>query len=375
MCVYFLFVGAYSYTWPDYFNSDLLRSFPQIEFYGTMSFFDALVYDVRLPAKNFLFWLFGSLHLVRMVPAISTATVYAVAGYITCDTAVRYNGEKYIGTVFLIQLFLLPYVSLINNIRNVFGLVLVILAAYLDIVKGKRNIFVCFCYLFGTLMHVSVYPLILFRMFSWLGKKYFELFLFGQLFFAAIVFKIYELRSVFAVGGSFGIIIQSFLRKLNGYLLNTTGVGAVKYLNEGIFSARTFIVAGLVFALAMIWYAVRSKDYCFRDDKRFYSFIGMIATMAITFHFFMLVPNYWRFAAAFNAAIGMLYIPLLCSYNSLSFILKLLFRIHLLLVPLVLLFYVTAYFRAFYYSDWILDLLTTNYITIICDLVQSLLNL
>jgi hypothetical protein len=376
MCIYFLFIGAYSYEPDAFYNFDLIRYFPQIESYGSLSLGEALEYDVTSPAKSMLFWFFGSLQMKHMVPALTTATVYAVAGYITCDTAERYNGKQYIGWCFLIQLILLPYVSIINNIRNVFGLALVVLAVYLDIVKGKRNIFVYFCYLFGSLMHLSVVILVLFRLASFIGKNYFDLFMYGALFFAASVFKVYELRSLFAFGGSLGIAIQSIIIKLNAYLLDTTNSGAVKYLREGVFTSRTFIVVSVFLSLLVIRYAIRSKNRLFQDDKRLYAFAGMTALITITFHFFMLVPNYWRFAAALNVMVGIIYIPLLCGYKGLTVFPKLLFCASLAIVPIVLFFHAIAFLRSLYNSPtWPIDFLTTNYVTILFDLVQGIVNI
>ena len=148
MLVYVLFVGAYCYIPGTNSNVDLVRYFPEVELYGEMSLSEAFSYaDDVLYARDFLFWLCGHLHATHLVPAITTAAVYGVAGYISCDSAERCDAKRYIGGILLFQLMMLPYISIINNIRNVSGFSLIILAAYLDIVKQKKTIWVWLCYL------------------------------------------------------------------------------------------------------------------------------------------------------------------------------------------------------------------------------------
>ena len=103
--VYFLLIGAYAWEPPSYqINFDLIRYIPEIEKYGGLSLQEAFSkYNDILYARDFLFWIFGSLKIPHMVPAVTTATVYAISFYITCDTAERYNKENYIGFLLLFR--------------------------------------------------------------------------------------------------------------------------------------------------------------------------------------------------------------------------------------------------------------------------------
>lgn len=373
MCINFVFMGAYAYTPDPSSNEDLIRYFPQIEYIALLPFEEALTYGGRgLIAQNLFFWIFGSLHMIHMVPAISTATVYSIAGYITCDTAERYNAKKYIFIVFLLQLVILPYHSIICNVRNVFGLSIVLLAVYLDLAKGKRSLFVWFCYIFGTLMHLSVAILIVFRIVCILGEKYFEEFVLGQALFATIVFNIYELRSLFSFGGALGNAIQTAIRKLNFYLTSTTHVGAVKYLRQSIFSTRTLMVIGAVLAVLIVWYVIRSKSTFFYDSKSLYVFVSFIAMTTISFHFFMMIPNYWRFAATLYVAIGILFIPLLRNYGRFSFIPKLLLVASILIGPAMLLFQIRLSLGLTNLTGWMFGTLTSNYILVLFDFIKGM---
>ena len=381
MCINFVFVYAYSYT-PDIgSNEDLIRYFSDIEFYGTLSFVEALTYaGGALFSQYVYFWLFGSMNMMHLIPAISTSTVYAVAGYITCDTAERYNSERYIALVFLFQLIMLPFHSIIVNVRNVFALSLIILAVYLDVIKGKRNIFVWFCYIFGSLLHLTTFSLIIFRVFSVLGKKYFGAIVLGQLLFGIFTSKIYEWGSVLSFDGAIGVSFTTIIKKLVFYLNDIHSSGASKYLSLPwsdptiLFRLLTVIVAA--FIVLIIYNVLRTNNYWnswFRDDQRYYAFVGMIAVTTIMLHFLFNTPNYWRFGSAVIVTIGMLLIPMFCYYRQLTLLPRILLYGNFLLLPIM--FWVQFIFlrRLSNFSDWIMEAFTTNYMTILIDLVNAII--
>ena len=376
MCLNLIFVGAYSYV-PEFgSNWDLTRYFPTIEFYGTLPLLDALTYEGgALFSQYFYFWLFGSMHMMHLVPAISTTTVYAVAGYITCDTAERYNGKKYIILIILLQWVVMPYQSIIDNVRNVFGLSLITLAVYLDIVKGKRSAFIYFLYVFGCMMHLSACILILFRIVSVWAKKCFEIVILSQVLFAIIITRIYEWGNTLSYIGFVGVSIRMIIVKLNNYLNNTTNPGAIKYLTLSWADAtnllRLVMVVGALLAVIIVLYALRKKKSWFKDDNNLYAYVGMIALTVITFHIFFLVPNYWRFGTILYVVIGVVLIPLLCANKNLSLLPKSLLYGNLLLLPIAVRTQEVMLRRLPNIIDWSFDALTTNYFTILFDFIKG----
>lgn len=379
MCINFVFVCAYSYI-PDIgSNEDLIRYFSEIEFYGTLPLEEALSHAGGvLLSHYFYFWLFGSMNMMHLIPAISTSTVYAVAGYITCDTAERYNSKQYIVVVFLFQLIMLPFCSLINNVRNVFALSLIILAVYLDVIKGKRNFFVWFCYTFGSLLHLTAFTLIIFRVFSVLGKKYFGAIVLSQLFFAIIASKIYEWGSVLFFDGAIGVSFATIIRKLGNYLYNIKTPGASKYLSlpwsDPTIIFRLLTVMMVAFTVLIIYNVLRTNNNWnswFRDDHRYYAFVGMIGVTTIMLHFLFYTPNYWRFGSAVIVTIGMLLIPMFCYYRQLTLFPKMLLYGNFLVLPIMFWVQFIFFRRLTNFSDWIMEAFTTNYMTILIDLVNS----
>lgn len=372
MFVYVLFIGAYCYTPMNGSNVDLVRYFPEIEAYGQLTLKEALTYnDDILFARDILFWICGKLQVPHLVPAITTATVYGVAGYITCDTAERYNYINHIGLILIVQFFMLPYFSIINNIRNVFGFSLIILAAYLDIIKKRKGIFIWFCYVAGGLMHLSCFVLVVFRVLCKLAEKMFEVLLFFPVVFSSIIFFIYNNRALISIGGSLGSSIQLIIRKLYIYLTNSSSAYALKVLDSRAYMANRLLMMAAVFlGLVLIYYGIRYNKSYFHDDKRFYVFSGMIAMMTLANNVFVL-PNYWRFAAAYYVVFGFVIIPFLTKIGESNLLVKLLTKSTIAIAPLGLLIQLWQV-RGFDFKGWGLDMLLTNYLTIAFQVFKGL---
>ncbi len=373
MLVYVLFVGAYCYIPGTNSNVDLVRYFPEIELYGEMSLSEAFSYaDDVLYARDFLFWLCGHLHATHLVPAITTAAVYGVAGYISCDSAERCDAKCYIGGILLFQLMMLPYISIINNIRNVSGFSLIILAAYLDIVKQKKTIWVWLCYLCGATMHLSCFVLLVFRILSRLSKKLFEAVLLLPLVFSSLIYLLYDYSSAIAFGGAIGNSIQTVIRKLYKYLTNTNTTYAIKAQTSQIFILnRVTMMFGVILALILIYYGIRNRKKLFGEDLRFHAFLGMIASMTLASNVFA-VPNYWRFAAAFYVAAGCLFVPLMKHRRQLTFPIRLTLDASLLLGPLGL-FVQYWQARTYGYGQWAIRIVLTDYLTIAYDIIKGII--
>ncbi|MBR0212718.1 MAG: EpsG family protein, partial [Alphaproteobacteria bacterium] len=234
--MYALFIGAYVFEPPprNYINDlDLAVYLPMIEDFGKLSLIEAFQkYNDGLYARDFIFWFFGTIQAPHMIPAITTSTVYAVAFYITCDTAARYNSERYIPIIVLFQISMLPYFTIVNNVRNVFSLALVVLAVYLDLVRKKSFLFVFFCYIFGCLMHLSTAVLIVFRVFCLPLKNCFELVFVLPVIFKPLVDIIYSTNIFSFLGGELGNRVHQILSRLHQYMNNDFAAYSIISVNS-----------------------------------------------------------------------------------------------------------------------------------------------
>lgn len=370
--LYIVLVSSYAYNPPIYDaeNFDLIRYIPEIEYYGTLSFEKAFQqHDDILFSRDILFWAFGNLNIPHMVPALTTAIVYAIACYITCDTADRYNANQHIGKILLFQFAMIPYISVINNIRNVFGYSIIILAIYLDVIKKKRNLFVIFCYAFGALMHLSSFALILFRLFSSTVKKFFELVIILPVFFSSVIYFLYENRLSFTFAGSFGSSVQLIVFKLYSYLTNETSAYALKAMTSVTFFVDRWIInLEMILAIILLYYIIRFSKVPFVDDKCIYVFAGLLVSMTLAFNVFAL-PNYWRIAASFNVLVGILLMPYLCNFKSLPPLIKTVFSCFLMM-PFLGLFIQIWKYRAIDFLGWFFDTALTNVFTILFDIIN-----
>lgn len=373
--IYVIFIGAYCYVPMQGSNVDLVRYLPTIEEYGRLSLMEALGYsDDILFATDILFWICGHLRLPHLVPAFTTATVYAVSGYMTCDVAERYESNRYIGGILLFQFMMIPYISIINNIRNVFGLSVIILGVYLDLVKRKKNALIWFLYISGSLMHLSCFIIVVFRILSGLSKKFFEALLLIPAVFSSVIFLLYNNRSMFNFGGLFGSSVQRIIQKLYGYLINTTSEYAIAATTAlSYVYNRWIMMVGVFLLLILLYYMIRYKRMLFKDNIYFYSFAGMIASLTLACNVFA-IPNYWRFAAAMYVLSGTIFVPLLCNRKRLPVFIKTLLLVSLCLGPLGLFIHYWQN-RSYDFTEWAINSMLTNYLTIFYYIFKFLLGL
>lgn len=370
------FIGAYVFEPPVYTdNFDLTRYLPDIEAFGDLSLSEAFHYygDV-LYARDLLFWIFGHLNLPHMVPAISTAAVYVIAFYITCDTAERYDAKEYIVGIILLQIAMLPYINLINNVRNVFGCSLIILAVYLDIVKRKRNIWVLFCYIFGCLMHLSAVIFIVFRVICRPAKKMYELVLAFPFFFSAFILILYRIRNLIKLGGSLGDSINLAIMKLYWYLTDTTSDYAV--LSSSSITVKydkAVMFIGMIVALILVYYCLRVRQSIIIEDDGMVSFVGLTASITLASSVFAM-PNFWRFSATFYVMIGVLLIPYLSGKRDIPLFFRIMIRVY---AVLGLMSFLMQCWKCtwFDFADWLAVVFTTNCFTILYDIFMGLISM
>ena len=371
LLVFGFFVGAYAFVPPDN-GFDLYRYLPMIEQYGKLSFMEALTMDGDiLYASHTLFWICGRLHLPHLAPAITTASVYAAAFYMTCDTAERYYGLRWIGPVIIFQAAMMPYIMITNNVRNVFGLVMVALAVYLDIVKKDRKWYVFVLYATGSLSHHSAFVFVVLRLLCGAVKKIFAVIVIFPLFFSSIIYFFNANINRLPFSGALGTTIRGIIWRMYGYLTYRDVAYAVRSLkSRTVMIDRVVMLIGMIMAIIIIFHFLRKGKSYAMDDSRIYSFVGMIAVMTISCNVFAM-PNFWRFAAAFYAIFGVVAVPLLVSYKKMPIMIKIEPYIYTLIGAFSLLFQYVRYDRTFL-LDWLTSGFLTNWITILNDFFKAI---
>lgn len=289
---------------------DITRYFEMARVISKLRLRDAFFYGMDgLFVKNIFFWLTGRIGDLQLIPSVSTTIVYGVAGYITCDTAEREDMTHSIPFFLLLQIIALPYYSLYSNVRNVCALSLVILAAYLDMVKKKSFLSVLWLYVLPAFLHQAAIFLVLFRFVAGRFRKHIYI-LIGAFFLLPTFIQLgYANRSLFAFGGPVGNLLVKGITKLYNYW-NTeelTSYEQIVLANSGNVLQKSLMLlfVALVLVLAYYYFFYRKTD----SLDRFQLFVLEIGMMALACVIFI-APHYWRFYSAFVVAATAVLIPL-----------------------------------------------------------------
>ncbi|MCP2033608.1 hypothetical protein L1279_000591 [Planomicrobium sp. HSC-17F08] len=157
-------------------TSDLVYYFTQIDFMTGVTLHEVLDFKnsrSSMVAAEIFYFMVNRLGNQHFLPAISMFITYAIATYITTDLGKRLKIKR--GKVLLILIiifFILPFPSLVSNVRNIMAFSISLLAVYNDIVKKKRNIFTLSLYILPIFLHISSLLIIIIRLllFFYKGK-------------------------------------------------------------------------------------------------------------------------------------------------------------------------------------------------------------
>lgn len=304
-----IFVLAYCYEPKG--TPDIVSYFQELKLVSSMDMSQiAIMYEDGLVVEHFVFYILGKLGLYNLLPAISTSIVYGIAYYITFDYCKSFNQleRKDIIWIFIFQLLMLPFFSLVNNIRNVSAFALLLLAFYLDFVKGKNIIKILPLYIVPCFWHSSAFLFLLIRFVLWFGKKhkkwsYFVIVLvvLVPLVYRPLVEYLLTLN-IGSHGGVIGTVFRMVIAKANWYVdPNTqynqnTVVGLYNRINR---------LVGMSLALCTILMKYDGDEEA--GERRYCEGLKIIAATCLATNMF-LIPNFWRFSAALVVGSAPLYV-------------------------------------------------------------------
>ena len=308
---FILLIGIIAYSYKPLTSEDLVRYIEMLEQCRNMTLTEVFLYfNDSLFVKNVIFWGLSKLDEPHILPAISSATVYGIAGYITCDMAETWHCEKYIPLVLMWQTLLLPFFSITSNIRYVCAFSIIILAVYLEIEKKKRNILIIALYICPCFIHTTAWILVVLRLLVFLVDR----------------FKLLPLLTVFSLP-----VLTNFLYQFKGknwtksntinFIVNHTIVKAYWYLkgddaeiliNSGYQRANRMVVLLLTIGFVIL-IIMLSREIKERSQFMTYMFLICIVTLAF---FSFQYPHYWRFAAAYAILIGVVLFPVLSIWDN-----------------------------------------------------------
>lgn len=330
-----LAIGMIAYGMQSSVELDMDRYFNTAIEIGKYPFFELFNYKgshgeyVGLWVIKIVFWLAGRLNVVHILPMMTGCIVYGIALYITCDVAEEYEAYTSIPKVIAVQICILPFVSIISNIRNITAFSLIILAVYLDIVKKKRNPLVLLLYVFPIFIHTSSIILILFRIGISFSVKSKIVFLTIVCALPVFIDTLYANINLLQHGGSIGAIITTLCRKGYWYLHDQNDTAWARQVASSRYQQINRVVMIILAITIVLIICFGIFQYVKKMYENFLTYIFLLAIMTISCSWFT-TPHYWRFSAASIIAIGALLIPLLCTQNISEKILIILKRIFFL---------------------------------------------
>ena len=287
-----VFVVAYNYN--PVGHPDLTRYFVQIE---TAKQYDFMQYNNwmgdSLFVKNLFFWAVGKLQMPKLVPAITTTIVYGCSFYITCDFAEREGLINIIFETIVLQFCLLPFVFIVNNVRNVAAFALISLAVYRDLVQKKKNIVTLLLYILPCFLHKTGFVAILIRVLSLYIGRYLFVLLFVAAMLPTIVRYLFKYYLFFAKFGPVGILISKSI--LTAYRATiSTSDWAITSMNSRV-SITTKYIDYIICVLLIVIVLLLNKESNLKS-RNYLNYVKSVAVITIATNIFR-TPVYWRFFA------------------------------------------------------------------------------
>lgn len=292
--IYFIFIAAYCYMPLEGSNVDLFRYYAILDELKGMNLAETIGrLSDSLYVENILFWLVSKSNMYHILPAITTATVYGIGAYIACDMA-QAEDFRYLYIILIIEAVMVPFFSVVVNIRNVFAFSLVILASYLELYKQKRTLGVLLLYVIPVFLHKTGIVILIVRLLVPLFKRAYVVALVMIFGLSELIIFAHSHITFIRFGGAFGRIIRKLINSSYRYLLGESEYAARVRNSTGAAITRYMVFAFLILMLAL--YIQK-----FRLNRKLLDFeiMGyMLCILSLSCNVID-TPAYWRFAAAF----------------------------------------------------------------------------
>lgn len=365
-----LFSLAYAYK--PFGSPDLVRYFEQLDECAKRSLGEVFVFfDDSLYLKNILFWVIAKLDLRQLLPGLTALCVYSSAAYITNDTAERLDADRYILYCIAFELCMLPFFTIINNVRNLSAFALALMAVYMDLVKGKRNPGVFALYIVPCLIHPSAILMLGLRLVVGIARKGKLIIVLVALFTPTFINLFYSYKNLIAKLGPVGRIINSAVRLAYSYMTGErASEWAIQVSKSGFQKVNRLVM--MSFSILVILFIVILQKYIETEYKKFLDFLFLINVVVLACKIFV-TPQYWRFSSAGCIAIAPLLMLGFTKRKELPFYFRAVFYVILLYPPmgLVLQLWYSQYMVD--YTQYLPQMMVTNIYTILWDVIMAVI--
>lgn len=286
-----IFVLAYAYVPTG--TPDLVRYIETAQRLHGKTLSEAIVFmNDGLYIENIYFWIISQIGDYQLLGAVPCTIVYAIAFYITCDTADRCNCQRVIPYYIVGQTMLLPWFSILCNVRCIFAFSVIGFAVYLEYVKGEKNSMVWALYVLPCFMHTTGIIFLLFRLSLFITSKAQWLLSFLVALLPSIVDLLYS--QVYSL--PIGTVGQSLIRKVYWYFHDDLRSEFSQRISNSLANTlNKYLYIGLAVCFAIcILLQLNNKN---GKNKKYVTFLFLISISTIACYS-IVTPQYWRFAAA-----------------------------------------------------------------------------
>ncbi len=329
-------------------------------------------FDSNLVVTITFFWIMGKIHFLHGIPMITTTVAYLIAFYITGDFLEREGRSNLIKWIYLFQFCMIPFVSVINNVRNIVAFSLIVLAVYLDVYRKKRNIFVLILYIVPLFIHSSAAILIFLRVCLILPRKIKCFFLALVFAFPTVITYLYAHVSTIPHIGNVTALIVGLINKGYTYLTDTNSSKWAQQVSNSTFqqiNKAVMLAFCLIVVVSVLGGFVKNES---NNLNKYCEFIALVAIYSLACGW-ITTPQYWRFTFAVVVGIS----PILCSFIDMS---HYSYRTTFVIVLFVFIFALTGLILQLWnnrisvdYVDWFENVIINNFYVILLEFFKSIL--
>lgn len=242
-----------------------------------------------------IFWLLANLRLGFLLNFIVGFVAYSVPTYILFDYCLREKTDRWHALIILCSyIVLVPFFNMISYVRSTLAFSIVLLAAYLDLYRGKKSPIIYILYISAPLLHYSTLPIVAL---SFVAKAHIRssiLYLFGALIIT-IVPIVVAIQPVISLvfGGIPGLsIIASAANRLALYVRSTGDVWAIASQNSSLISGYRFLYMGMSLLGLFMYGRLDGKE----KIAPFYRLIFLWCLLTVSVGLFITFDVFFRYA-------------------------------------------------------------------------------
>lgn len=254
--------ASFAYWFIPSHEMDLTRYFDQLRVYNGLDwnvFYTQILKNEILFLQEVLFYVIAQTNNYHLLPAIVVFIVYFIIFYMVTDYGKRNNiKSKEIIKTLLFIICVLPFPSIVSNVRNILAFSIFTLGVYREYEQKKCNVITWLLYICPIFIHISSMALLLIRLAIsfWGWKKKLRLFI--GLLITTSPFIINKFAPFLM---SRGEITSAFFTKANNYI-NATDTGYALYLQSNLFMKiqKIYFICIVIFLMVAFTFSYIDKN-------------------------------------------------------------------------------------------------------------------